>query len=376
MTQETFFEWNGIRCVPELLRRYKVRRLFFVVDKSAYASCGAEKKLSTLEKAHEVVRFSEFAKNPKKEDVEKGRELYRKTPFDAILAIGGGSAIDMAKLIRAAGHRHTVDDLIDKRATYDEKFPLFIAAPTTAGTGSEATHFAVIYRDKSKYSVAHPTLLPDVAIVDPSLTASMPSRLTAITGFDAFSHAIESYWAVGATYESQKYAKDALARIMKGFETAIHNPTQQAREDMAYGAHYAGKAIDISKTTAPHAFSYIFTSYFGIPHGHAVAMTLGRMIEYNMRVLASDVMDPRGANYVRNTIQEIFEMLGCQNAKEARDKVEALMERAGLATRLSQIGITKSEIKFCAQSVNSERLGNNPRVMREPAITKLLMGIL
>jgi len=349
---------------------------FLVTGKNSFTQSGAEKKFAIMTKDYEVVRFSDFEKNPKKENIERGMQLYQKHTCDTVIAVGGGSVIDTAKIIRAAGHTNSVDDLIDKKAKYDNSYPLFIVAPTTAGSGSEATQFAVVYREKIKYSVAHESLIPDIAIVDPSLTLSMNKNLTASTGLDALSQAIESYWAIGATNESQEYARKALKFIIPNIDSAIHNPTHQSRTYMAHGAYFAGKAINITRTTAPHAFSYVFTSHFNIPHGHAVALTLGSFIEFNEQVTNEDTNDPRGANHTKQAIKEILDMLGCDSAHQAREKIEAIMSRANLATRLTDIGVTEKDIKMCAQSVNNERLNNSPRTMNENSITTLYRNIL
>src|SRR5207248_4789041 len=125
-----------------------------------------------------------------------------------------------------------------------------------------------------KYSVCHEFLLPDIAIVDPILTHKMSPRLTAITGMDALSQAIESYWSIHSTEESKGYAREAIRIIVDQLPKAVNEPTNDSRLAMARASHLAGKAINVTRTTAPHALSYALTSRFGVPHGQAVSLTL------------------------------------------------------------------------------------------------------
>lgn len=375
MTQQTYLEWGGLSRIRELCAQHNAKRVFLVTGKDSFQKTGAEKKLRDILKSYTVTKFCDFTVNTRSVDVKKGNELFQNNTYDIIISVGGGSVIDMAKLIQASASSG-IDELIDG-ATLDAKNIIsHIAVPTTSGTGSEATQFAVVYRDKKKYSVESPLLIPHIAIVDPELTESMPLHTTAVTGLDALAQAIESCWSVHSNEESKKYASQAITLIQKGIDTAIHNPTKQSREEMAYGAHYAGKAINISKTTAPHAISYTFTSYFNIPHGHAVALTLGALMRYNMEITEDDATDTRGSDFVKKTINDTLKLLGYNNVDEASRAIEALMKRAGLATKLSDVGMTESDIDFCVSSVDFERLGNNPRALTKEALKKILLELL
>ena len=152
--------------------------------------------------------------------------------------------------------------------------PPLVCIPTTAGTGSEATHFAVIYVDGKKKSIASQQLLPDVVILDPQLTDNMPAYVSACSGFDALCQA--TYWSRAATPLSQLYAALTIKVLIVELPQAVNSNSRLVRDKMQMAANWAGKAINISKTTAPHAMSYVITQEFGIPHGHAVALTLGK----------------------------------------------------------------------------------------------------
>jgi alcohol dehydrogenase class IV len=234
-------------------------------------------------------------------------------------------------------------DLVRGAAAPVSRAPLY-CAPTTAGSGSEATHFAVVYIGREKYSLAGEALLARAVAVDPLLSASMPPYLTACSGFDAVCHAVESWWARGADAESRGYAARALKLLLPNIEEAVTAPTPHARRNMAEGAYWAGRAINVSKTTAPHAFSYHLTSAYSIPHGHAVALALGTFWRVNEPAI------PPG----------LLAALGQPSAGEAGRFWRDLMERCGLETRLSVLGVEPEAAEEMAKSVNAERLGNNP----------------
>lgn len=375
MTQQTYLEWGGLNRIRELCAQRNAKHVFLVTGKDSFQKTGAEKKLRDILNSYDITHFCDFATNTRASDAKKGSVLFKKSAYDIIISIGGGSVIDMAKLIQASAS-YDIDELIDGATLHAENIIPHIAVPTTAGTGSEATHFAVVYRDKKKYSVESPLLLPSVAIVDPELTMSMPVHTTAVTGLDALSQAIEAFWSVHSNEESKQYAAQALTLITKGLDTAIHNPSRSSREAMAYGAHYAGKAINISKTTAPHALSYTFTSYFNVPHGHAVALTLGALMRYNMAITDNDTIDKRGSTFVKKEISSMLKFLGYNSVDEASRGIENIMKKAGLATKLSMLGMTKSDIDFCIRSVNFERMKNNPRTLTKEALEKILLELL
>ena len=242
---------------------------------------------------------------------------------DVILSIGGGSVLDIAKLVRH----------------YAAEKGLFIplwAIPTTSGTGAEATHFAVVYREGKKCSVEADDILPDVVMLYPPFTYNNDAYLTACTGFDAVAQAIESYWAKGANEESRSYSVKAINLLWKQLPLLLQKNTEELRDEVAEGAYWAGRAINISKTTAPHAFSYAFTSYYGYPHGHAVALTFPFFLHLNGTL-------------------ELYRELG-MSPSEAIKNMEEYITTLGLSLTL----FPEVDIHDTLQKVNIQRLENNP----------------
>ena len=352
------------------------KSIFLVVDRSAYQLSGAQAELAPHLENREVLEFDSFASNPRFEDALAGLEQFRRAPCDVIIALGGGTAIDIGKLIRCfAGQSREPADILANSSLIEKAACPLIAVPTTAGTGSEATQFAVVYRGGVKHSVAHPSIMPDVAVVDWRLTQSLPPRTTAETGLDALSQSIESIWSVNSTQESVAYATAALELVLSHLVSAVHTPTPHDREAMTGAAHLAGKAINIGKTTAPHALSYRITHDFGVAHGHAVSLTLGPVLIFNAGATTQDVADERGVEHLQEMINLILSKLGVQDAQEAQSKITEFMESIGCQTRLSSLGIETDARIPIAESVNQERLKNNPRRFTQSQLLQLLESI-
>lgn len=372
-----YFGIGSLEKVRSILAVEKPRGIFLVRGRDSYRSSGAESKLTLSLQEYRVVSFADFSPNAKSSDIEKGIDLFRQHHADFVLAVGGGSALDLAKGIALlADQDERAEAYIVKRATPHSRTIPLLAVPTTAGTGSEATQFAVIYVGKTKYSLAHPSLLPDYAIIDPSLTFSLAAYPTACTGMDALAQAIESYWSVHSTEESQGYAREAIRLALAHLEAAVNRPTGESRVAMARAANLAGKAINISFTTACHAISYPFTSYFNVPHGHAVALTLPEMVMYNAEVSESDCGDPRGAGYVQRTLQELTALFGVSSLQKVKAHLEELMDALHLPRQLRYLGISQEDgIMTIIQKANPERMTNNPRTVTESNLQELLHRI-
>jgi alcohol dehydrogenase class IV len=379
LKQKEYIGFESIEILSEILSKLSVKRILLITGRESYSSCGAENYLSQILSNYEAVRFFDFSNNPKNEDVKKGIELFGQIKPDAVIAVGGGSVLDIAKLVNffAANNLELREYFEAAKSELRKPKPL-IAIPTTAGSGSEATSFAVLYVDKEKISIDNKCILPDVAIVDPGLTMSLPKYTTAVTGMDALCQAIESYWSINSNDESKSFAGDAIELIMANLDASVNNPTKASRFAMAKAANLAGKAINITRTTAPHAISYPLTSYFDIPHGHAVVLTMPAMFEYNVAVDDKDVLDSRGADYVRYMLSEIAAILGAKDICDGGKMIKELMHKIGLETSLSRLGVSSQEDieMIIINGFNPERAANNPRKLTKQALKSMLERIL
>lgn len=347
------------------LIRQAPKRILLVCGKSV-SLLKIGKYFETLESrlGISVVTFQGFSPNPEYESVEQGVRCYRESDCDMIVAVGGGSAMDVAKCIRLFVPMDPSESYL-KQKMQPSEIPFFVI-PTTAGTGSEATHFAVIYVQGKKQSIAHETCLPDAVMLDASLLDSLPLYQRKATCMDALCHALESYWSVRSTEESKEYAKEAIQLILKHAKGYLENQGI-ANEKMLMAAHLAGKAINIARTTAGHALCYKLTSLYGIAHGHAAALCVREVWRYMLAHLEL-CRDVRGREYLECIFAEIADVMGCEDKEEALDRFEAIIQSMDL-------GIEKGDSEICWKelvgSVNVERLNNSPVVLTESAIDEI-----
>lgn len=352
--------------------------LFLVTGHQAYESSGAASFFSSLLTGRQVVRFSDFTANPKIDELGHAIDVFKASRARLLLSVGGGSAIDLAKLVNyfAATGIDPVAYTEGKRGN-GEAFSPLLAVPTTAGTGSEATHFAALYIGFNKISVAEKRIAPSHIWLNPTFTASLSPYLTACTGFDALAQAIESYWAVGSTSESRENSAKALQLCLCHLENAVLSPTTEHRVGMLEAAYLAGKAINVSKTTAAHAMSYSLTARYGLPHGHAVALTLPSIFEINAATTKSNVNDQRGVAHAHAVMNELCMLLGAADPKNAADRLRKLMIRIGLSDMwFSSHGFSVSAARdYVMKEVNEERLSNNPRRLDEKSMRRIVSHI-
>lgn len=378
MAQKEYFGFNSINNLKNVLSKHNPKNIFLVTGKASYEKSGAKSIIEEFLKDYNVTHFCDFETNPKLEDIEKGLKLFKEKKCNFVVAVGGGTVMDIAKSVNIlAANSGSPVEYVKGIKKIQNKGKTLVAIPTTSGSGSEATRFAVVYIDKTKYSLEHEFMLPDYAIVDPQFTMTLPKGITASTGMDALSQAIESYWCVNSTDESKAYAREAVRLVISNLSNAVNKPSRTSRELMAKAAHLAGKAINITRSTAPHAISYPITSYFNVPHGHAVALTLSSILLYNSHVTEEDLLDKRGVDYVKKVINEIAKLLGAKTSEEASEKITALMKELGLSTRLSELGIdTDDKIEIIIKNgFNPERVRNNPRKLTEEALRRILEEI-
>ena len=306
MTQIFYRDLNEAQ---DSILREDPKNIFIVTGRNSFKNSGAKRKLERLLTIPHT-QFYNFSPNPKLEDLKKGIELYKTSNPDYIVAVGGGSTIDMAKLIKGLSNSHDIKSAIINGQKAEIDNVRILAVPTTSGSGSESTPFSVVYIGGTKYSLQSNQILPDGVVLDFKLSLSMSRKLAAITGFDALSQAIESYWSVNSKEESQNYSLKSIELILENLKDSVNNSDQNSRREMMLAANLAGRAIAITKTTAPHALSYKITTEYSVPHGHAVALTLREFIEKNYEVNDDNCNDSRGSDYVKKNLNRLYTALG------------------------------------------------------------------
>lgn len=340
---------KGINQISHLIKGKK----FLLVKDGAYDFLG----LKDFFDAYPHIEFSEFTPNPLYEQVCDGVELFNKEACELIVAVGGGSTIDVAKCIKLFSKMdHSINYL--KQDTFDSGITL-IAVPTTAGTGSESTRHAVIYYECVKQSISHLSIVPNYAVLEPSVLKSLPVYQKKCTMLDALCQAVESWWSVNSTDESKEYSRKAIVSIRENWEAYIFENTDESAVKIMEASNYAGRAINITATTAAHAMSYKITSLYHFPHGHAVAVCMPEVWEYILSH-TDDCIDTRGSEYLRETLSQISELITLDQFKAMLVKMDMQYPEAG----------DKEELETLVKSVNPVRLKNSPvplsiDVMRE-----------
>ena len=352
---------NGVERLSEILKEIGCKRLFLVVD-SSYPFLNIKDAIEALP-VMEMVTFSNFTPNPLYEQVCEGVEMLKASQCEAILAVGGGSAIDVAKCIKLAvlsneGNAAIIPPLVSQRLPIEGNKIPFIAIPTTAGTGSESTHNAVMYYEGSKQTVTNDGILPDYALLDPTVLKTLPLYQKKCTMMDALCQGIESWWSVNSTDESKEYSKAAVELIMAKWRQYIFDNDDDAAKVIMLAANYGGRAINIAQTTAAHAMSYKITSLYNLPHGHAVALCLPEIWDY-MIVHINNCIDIRGERYVRDVFENISLSIGAGSTEDAIRIIRNMMAEMGLGSP-SFVNDVEAELELLCKSVNPIRLKNNP----------------
>jgi len=289
----------------------------------------------------------------------------------AILGIGGGAVIDFAKVLALclANKDNYRDILLGNLSLCRSALPIF-AVPTTAGSGSEHTRFATVFRKEKKYSVEHISLLPQAFCHIPDAIAAAPLRQIAISALDAVSHCIESFWAKSATQESRSLAIAGLSDLWPALSSAVElGINTEVAVRLQRGASLAGQAINISKTTGAHALAYRLTSKYGLPHGHAVSLMLQSVLLHINEVFRSDYN-----GRLRNDIDRIASVMNANDAVDMQRKISRIMNRVGL--KFSYLP-EPSELAFeLVMAAEENRLMNHPLKWEHEEIMHAMLSVL
>ena len=349
-----------------------VKKILLVCDGSIWYQKDFNAHLEEIDKLGvEMIGFRDFQPNPLYENVQGGVKLFREEKCEAIISVGGGSAMDVAKCIKLyANLPGEGENGSWLNADYIPNSIPFLAMPTTAGTGSEATRYAVIYYDGKKQSVTSESFIPDTVLMDPSVLITLPPYQKKSTMCDALCHAIESFWSVNSTEESKRYSREAIELVIANMDGYLNN-TEEGRANMLRAANTAGKAINITQTTAGHAMCYKITSLFSSAHGHA-AMLCDRILFPWMIDNTDKYIDPRGEEYLRGVLDEIGHAMGCVDARAGAAKLEETFEKLELLVPEA----TVEQFEELKTSVNPVRLKNHPIALDVDTIDRLYHQIL
>lgn len=371
--------YHGKGAIKEIATEIKGRgfKKAFVCSDPDLIKFGVTKKVTDIldENKIDYVIYSEIKPNPTIENVQHGVESFKKSGADCLVAIGGGSSMDTSKAIGIIVANPEFEDVrsLEGVAPTKNKCVPIIAVPTTAGTAAEVTINYVItdVERKRKFVCVDPKDIPVVAIVDPDMMSSMPKGLTAATGMDALTHAIEGYITKGAWELSDMFHIKAIEIIARSLRAAVEG-TPEGREGMALGQYVAGMGFSNVGLGVDHSMAHTLSAYYDTPHGKACAILLPTVMAYNADYTGTKYRDVAIAMGVKG----VEKMSQAEYRKAAVDAVRKLSEDVGIPTSLKDI-VKEEDIQALAESAYADACRpGNPRETSVEDIKELYKSLL
>ncbi|MBQ0074979.1 MAG: lactaldehyde reductase [Prevotella sp.] len=378
LNEVSYFGAGCREVLPEVLNSRNLKKALVCSDKGLIKVGTTAKVTEVLDKAgfaYEI--YSEIKPNPTVTNVKQGIDAFKAAGADCIIAIGGGSSMDTAKGIGIVINNPEFSDIVSLEGvapTKHKSVPI-IALPTTAGTGAEVTiNYVIIDEERqAKMVCVDPNDIPAVAIVDPELMYTLPKSLTAATGMDALTHAIEGYITKGAWVMSDMYELQAIKMIAENLPLAVDEPTNPVgREGMALAQYIAAQAFSNVGLGLVHGMAHPMGSLHDIPHGVANALLLPTIMEFNM----PKCIEKYGV-IAKTMGVDTTGMTAEQAAQAAVDAVKALSIRVGIPQTLTELGIKEENIPaLAAQAIADVCTPGNPRDVTEAEIIELYKKVL
>lgn len=361
------FGVGALARIKDLVPQEIGKRLMLVTDPGMMATGIVDRALGFLKEASvDVVLFDEVEADPPEAVILKATEAATQAEVQGIVGLGGGSSLDVAKLVSVlALGQETLADIYGVGNAKGPRLPL-ILIPTTSGTGSEVTPISIVTTGTNeKMGVVSPVILPDIALLDPELTYGLPARVTAATGIDAMVHAIEAYASASANNNpiSRMLATQALTLMGQSILTAVHDPSNaSARGDMLLGSMLAGQAFANSPVAAVHALAYPLGGHFHIPHGLSNALVLPHVLRFNVVEAPAPY-----AELAPFAFPDLAKLEGQERAAAFCDALSDLSSKCGLQPNLRAMDIPEGILpKLASDAMNQTRLlVNNPREVTE-----------
>ncbi len=363
------YNFKNFDDLKKFIDQKKFEKIFLITGKKSYFKSGAEKKISPILRFKKIYNYFKLSPYPEIKELKIIIDLINKFNPDLILAIGGGSVIDYAKIAKLNIDSKNLKTNIIEGYKAKKCFKL-AAIPTTAGSGAEVTENAVIYINKKKYSVEGREVKPDYHFLIPELIVDSAKTIKSSAGFDAISQAIESLISIKSNKSSVMYAQKSLRLSLENFENFVNKPNYNNSMRMSIAANLSGKAINISKTTAPHALSYPFTAYFDIPHGQAVSLTLNEFLKFNYDNHKKSV----STFDLQKRFKLIFDLAKVSNINQMNTFLKKIKSNTGLENNFKKLGISiKRDYSKILSGVNIQRLKNNPIDLNQNDIKNILL---
>ena len=362
---------NSIEDLKKFINDKSFKKIFILCGKKSFISSGAEKFIKKEFNNKDIKFFYKNSDLPILEElIEIIKEIRNYEP-NLIFAVGGGAVIDYAKIANVVDIRADLADLIINYSyPYKSKFTKLAVIPTTAGSGAEVTSNAVIYVNGIKHSFESQLLIPDNFFLIPEFLISAPNKIKASAGFDAIAQALESLISKKSNDQSVGYASKSLRVSINSYISFLNAPNLKNATEMSIAANLAGKAINISKTTVPHAASYPFTSLFNISHGHAVGLFFEKFFKFNY-----DNLNRSEVSFdLRKRFDLIFNCFDVNSIDNFNSKISSIKKQAKLEDNMKLLNIDlDKDMKKIIGGVNLLRLVNNPVKINGNDIANILL---
>jgi len=319
-----------------------MKKILLVTGKNSFKRSAFYNEINTLKNFYLIDVWNYQKTYP--DYIEIQAFLKQKFNYDLIISFGGGTVIDVAKILTISKSFPIFSKILADQIYIKEKI-YHLCVPTTFGSGSESTSFAVLYKNKRKYSISHKIILPDDVILNHNYTIGLNGKVSYCSIMDSFCQSIESLWSVNKTNQSIDFAFKAISLIKDPLKR-ITELSDSDREKLLLASHYSGKAINISKTTGPHAFSYYLTLYHNICHGEAVSILFEEFIGKNFEsIKEKDQL-------------KLFKLLNIKSKEDFILYFKVLKDKINFKRGLQQI--PDLDLEKYSKSINLERLKNNP----------------
>ena len=336
-----------------------------IVNPIVVTSPGNQRRLKLDSQFSSDSIFSNIGENPNFDDCENVLTFCKDKNYDGVIALGGGSVMDLAKVVMSflSTRKTNIVDLLEFKGVYERSIPS-IFLPTTHGTGSEVTMWGTVWdmRQKKKYSISHLDLYPNIAILDGNLTLSLPMDVSIMTTLDALSHSFESIWNKNANEKSTTYAIEAITSIIKNVDSLKQDYSDlNVRNNLIKASAIAGLAFSNTTTAAAHSISYPLTMRFGIPHGVASSLSLVPLLEIN-------------GKHIKESLDKICHSLEVTYDELIR-KLKAIPEGI-IPYTLSEWGIQENDLpQLVEESFTKGRMDNNIVDLTKDQVFEVLKSI-
>jgi alcohol dehydrogenase class IV len=349
---------NSTEDIRKFIDDKSFKKIFILCGKKSFVTSGAEVLFKKIITKKQIKLFYKNSELPILEELIEIIKKIKDFKPDLILAVGGGAVIDYAKIANVIDLRpDLVSLIINYSYPFKQKYTKLAVIPTTAGSGAEVTSNAVIYVDGVKHSFESELLIPDNFFLIPEFLISAPNKIKASAGFDAIAQALESLVSIKSNDQSVGYATKSLKISINSYISFLNDPNLKNATEMSIASNLAGKAISISKTTAPHATSYPFTSLFNISHGHAVGLFFENFFKFNF----DNLNKSKTTFNLKKRFDLIFNLFDVENINDFNSKIFIIKKKAKLEDNLKILNINIEEsAEKIIKGINLLRLGNNP----------------